>query len=116
MIGARGWTAARSLSCRGLVISVNTADLQRVGDHLVGPAGASLALVGFEQDTGMGQGTGRTSASTDQGMRYKGMTSGDRVCRLVRLSAASHPGAAALRGTLPGAVERLDFGLCVRCL
>jgi hypothetical protein len=43
-------------------------DLQRVGDHLVGPAGASLALVGFEQDTGMGQGTGPTGALGDQGV------------------------------------------------
>jgi hypothetical protein len=34
-------------------------DLQHAGDHLVGPAGASLALIGFEQDTGIGQGTGR---------------------------------------------------------
>jgi hypothetical protein len=44
-------------------------DLQRVGDHLVGPAGASLALIGFEQDTGIGQGTGRTGASADQGVK-----------------------------------------------
>jgi hypothetical protein len=44
-------------------------DLQRVGDRLIGPAGAGLALVGFEQDPGMGQGTGRTGAVADQGVQ-----------------------------------------------
>jgi hypothetical protein len=43
-------------------------DLQRVGDRLVGPAGAGLALVGFEQDAGVGQGTGWTGALADQGV------------------------------------------------
>jgi len=44
-------------------------DLQCLGDRLVGPAGAGLALVGFEQDAGMGQRTGRTGALTDQGVQ-----------------------------------------------
>jgi hypothetical protein len=44
-------------------------DLQRLGDHLVGPARAGLALVGFEQDAGMGQGTGRTGVLADQGVK-----------------------------------------------
>jgi hypothetical protein len=39
-------------------------DLQCYGDRSVGPAGAGLALVGLEQDAGMGQRAGRGAALT----------------------------------------------------
>ena len=41
-------------------------DLQRGGDRPVGPARPGLALVGLEQDAGVGQGAGRGAPLADQ--------------------------------------------------
>jgi len=42
------------------------ADVEGLGDALVGPGGATLGLVGFDQDAAMGQFLGRGLASSGQ--------------------------------------------------
>lgn len=44
-------------------------DLNRAGDHGVGPPRSALTLIGLEQDPGMGQPTGGRGALPDQGAK-----------------------------------------------
>ena len=54
------------------------ADLQRLGDAVIGPGGAAVGLVGLEEDAGVGQRLGGRLAGGDHGLQLLAFLVGER--------------------------------------